>query len=723
MSRHVSRSEIDIDRYDDRRTSYAPRDGGGRRYVDRSTEEDISFRRGNGPVPTRERDVSVVERRSENRGPDFLREDYGRTSAGPLVLRGREREEFEFAPRPRRRSPSPEPPKQEREEIIIRRDERSESRGPPLRRERSTSREREEIIIRRDERESLPRGPPPRGGRSNSQEREEIIIRRDERDTRGPASRVGRSDSREREEIIIRRDERDSRPSLFVPPRRERESSHEREEIIIRRDERDQRASLAPSRAPPAHETSREREEIIIRRDDHDTRSRYDDDMISHRSFRPQPPPARHDHEREEIIIRRDEREDDRQSRYSTRRFEDDFALDRPISHERARSAVRSGSNASNEEIIIRRDEREGRGGDRDRQEIIIRRSSRSRSRSPSPAQSIRTSRTTAVRQEPPIVYAPQIHQEVITHHRHIDHGYEVTAPRPISRPPSPPSPPRPAPRERSQERIEIRRTETKNGRTESEDIVINRDDGARSVPPPERERDRYGPPARRQPSPLPPGRRPDWEERSVAEEAQYYNNVALERGYPGEAYHGSTRDWGLVDIPPGTRRVRMDGAGGGRQEISWQRYNGSRRSKFDPDGASGMGYESEIGRPGPIGLPEPEPANTIGPRYGKQRDPRDGLWTEVTKDLVIKEAIMEMGYEYQETDEFFYIFKYMSYVSDNVSASFVFELTNQCYRKTCRDSLGFPKISRKIDSSVSKKFSGKTARRQLLRSRHQETD
>ena len=78
-----------------------------------------------------------------------------------------------------------------------------------------------------------------------------------------------------------------------------------------------------------------------------------------------------------------------------------------------------------------------------------------------------------------------------------------------------------------------------------------------------------------------------------VAEEAQYYNDIALERGYPGEAYRGATRDWGLVDVPPGTRKVRMDGAGGGAQEVSWQRYNGSRRSKFMPDADEGYGTAS----------------------------------------------------------------------------------------------------------------------------------
>lgn len=250
------------------------------------------------------------------------------------------------------------------------------------------------------------------------------------------------------------------------------------------------------------------------------------------------------------------------------------------------------------------------------------------------------------------------------------------------SRPPSPPSPPPPPPapvsirgrsRSMSEERIEIKRSQSRNGRRETEDIVISRNERSESRGPPlpraatetrltvrEEEREEIDYSSRRG--------RSDWEERNIAEEAEYYNDRALSRGYPGEAYHGATRDWGLVDVPPGTRRVRMDGAGGGQQEISWKRYDGNRRSKFYPDGED-EGYTTDPGRPlprpRPIREPSPEaPAPAISARYGARRDPRDGLWTEVTKDLVVKEAIQEMGWEYQETDEHYYIFRYMEYVS-----------------------------------------------------------
>jgi hypothetical protein len=86
-----------------------------------------------------------------------------------------------------------------------------------------------------------------------------------------------------------------------------------------------------------------------------------------------------------------------------------------------------------------------------------------------------------------------------------------------------------------------------------------------------------------------------------------------------------------------------MDGIGGGAQEITWQRYNGVRRSKFisgDDERATDFG--------GPV------------PSKPKTKD----MWTEITKDLVIKEAIEHMGYDYEETDYFFYVMEYLRYVS-----------------------------------------------------------
>jgi hypothetical protein len=119
-----------------------------------------------------------------------------------------------------------------------------------------------------------------------------------------------------------------------------------------------------------------------------------------------------------------------------------------------------------------------------------------------------------------------------------------------------------------------------------------------------------------------------------------------------------------------------MDGAGGGSQEISWQRYNGERQSKFRTTGRTYDSPDWDVGTrsPPPAALPPPPaPAppraeeTNIRIRINEETSrgkTKDKMWTEITKDLVIKEAIDEKGYEYEETDEFFYVIEYLRYVS-----------------------------------------------------------
>ena len=544
-------------------------------------------------------------------------------SRGPRPSRGYDDRYRDEEPEYRR-----EPPKRERhvrERDVLEREEireRDRARVPPQYLDEDYGRNSSAgpLVLRARETEEFDFAPRPRR-RSPSPEPEKNI---------------------EKEEIIIRREESEHRP-----PPRPRERSSEREEIIIRK-------------------TESSRDRGPSRRDD-----RRDDDVVSRRGGRGG------DIEREEIIIRKDERDSDS---YAPRSRYDDYAVaPRPVSHERERSRTRHHGSDDGQEIIIRREEREGRNGDREKQEIIIRKTSPSRSPSPSSYSSRRGHHAP----EPSPIRAPPIHQDVITHHRHIDHGYETAlVSRPISRPPSPPMPP--PPRE-SEDRIEIHRSGERNGRAYDEDIVIDRNEGptggrSRSpLPPPGRDsyspagRDPYSPNSRDPYRDYPPGRpyqpgppagalvphRPY--NRDVDDEAAYYDDIARRRGYPGEAYHGATRDWAIVDVPPGTERVRMDGIGGGEQEVTWQKYNGVRRSNFFPNGGPDAGYGKEVGRP----LPPPGAGGEIGGRYGRPRDPKEGLWTEITRDLVVEEAIREMGYEYEETDDFYYIMQYLQYVSN----------------------------------------------------------
>ena len=52
------------------------------------------------------------------------------------------------------------------------------------------------------------------------------------------------------------------------------------------------------------------------------------------------------------------------------------------------------------------------------------------------------------------------------------------------------------------------------------------------------------------------------------------------------------------------------------------------------------------------------------GKRSKAQKSNQDRVWTEVTKDLVSEEAIKEVGYDFEETEEFYYVMEYLRYVS-----------------------------------------------------------
>jgi hypothetical protein len=96
----------------------------------------------------------------------------------------------------------------------------------------------------------------------------------------------------------------------------------------------------------------------------------------------------------------------------------------------------------------------------------------------------------------------------------------------------------------------------------------------------------------------------------------------------------GYADDVTVVDVPAGTRRVYV-GIEKGREpereverevereyneKVDWRKQHGVRRSR-------GLG---------------------------------DELWTEITKDLVAREAIEELGYQFDETDFFYYVFEFL---------------------------------------------------------------
>lgn len=212
-----------------------------------------------------------------------------------------------------------------------------------------------------------------------------------------------------------------------------------------------------------------------------------------------------------------------------------------------------------------------------------------------------------------------------------------------------------------------------------------------------------------------------------VDEESAYITGRIDARGEHGEARHGATRDWTIVDVPPGTQRVRMDGAGGGAAEVTWNRYAGVRRSRFLPDGdnagalvaastAATAGTElvvqqhrrraSSTAAIGARGREIMAPARASGDRlkvevHDRHRTSGGGehehdltvgvetsnavalrpvggtpganggvmrrkeeVWTEITKDLVEREALERLRYTFEDSEFFFYVMEYLSYVS-----------------------------------------------------------
>ncbi|KAH8146962.1 uncharacterized protein LAJ45_09043 [Morchella importuna] len=113
--------------------------------------------------------------------------------------------------------------------------------------------------------------------------------------------------------------------------------------------------------------------------------------------------------------------------------------------------------------------------------------------------------------------------------------------------------------------------------------------------------------------------------------------------GRRGSVYDERESEYAIIDVPAGTRRVTVDMAREREQEApSWRRDNGVRRSR-------GLGNE---------------------------------LWTEITKDLVTREAIEDCGYQYEETEFFYYIFEYLH--RDQIAE--LTDLTTDIRRQRVRD-------------------------------------
>ena len=76
-----------------------------------------------------------------------------------------------------------------------------------------------------------------------------------------------------------------------------------------------------------------------------------------------------------------------------------------------------------------------------------------------------------------------------------------------------------------------------------------------------------------------------------------------------------------------------------------------------------------------------------VAQKVTDSKDPRDDRWTEITKKLVVKEAIEQMGYEYEETRTFYYIFSYLTSVCIHSSSHSLFSFSILLNHLTRSDS------------------------------------
>ncbi|KAI5467794.1 hypothetical protein BGZ63DRAFT_36455 [Mariannaea sp. PMI_226] len=378
---------------------------------------------------------------------------------------------------------------------------------------------------------------------------------------------------------------------------------------------------------------------------------------------------------REERIIRRPRSLSSSSS--SEHDHEHERSRTRVIERERIREPSRKRSSSPHIVRYVERPRRSPSPVEQERELIRTRIIEREKVPSPPPAPK---PQPTPPPPPPQVIRGPTIEREVITHWRDIDHGV-VRA-----RPPTPSPPPRPRAHSQVRERetdidinltknhteVDISRTTRTRSRSRErrshyhdDDIVLRRDSEHVHFDDHSTRRRSHS----AGPTPTP---------KDFDEEGDYLTSKIDSRGRMGEAYGGATRDWTIVDVPPGTERIKMDGVGGGSTDTTYTRYSGVRRTKFIPerDGAP-------IPAPAPPAPREPSPPPSRDrvrvevfdrereidiekvtdrrvPRHTPQ--PAKDMWTEITKDLVVREAIEEMGYEYEETSQFFYIMDYLRY-------------------------------------------------------------
>ncbi|KAJ5573680.1 uncharacterized protein N7459_008107 [Penicillium hispanicum] len=672
---------------------------------DREFDEDVEYRRRRSMPP-----VEDLERlRIRERPPrEFVREGVAPPrERGPMgmgrsredldeVLPEHEVEEVYMRPRPRRRSHRPR--EVDEEDLIV--DERAVRGG---RRHRPREVDDEDLIL--DKREIRGgRRPRPREvedelivderevrderrHRPREVEEEELIF--DEKERRG--GRRHRPREVDEEELIFdkreahggrRRPHELDEEELFIDERGQDRSGgrrhrpdrdFEEDDMFVRRKERaprrpyDSEGDLrlrdrrfeddrdeAYYRSSESRRRSRRREAepdgvIIDNRKDRRRRGKHRGERRSEEEewvmqWKDRPSPVELEEESDEVRFheaRRHGRRSPTQPRF-VREPPEASPLDREEEEtdeeirvrSRMRSKPRHREAEEDEEIVIQKEklERDRRRGSTDSDEIVVRKSKR---RSPPREESL----------SPEPIRAPPIHQDVITHHRHIDHGFD-TAP-----------PPRASSSEISSTRtsideVDVHHRSQKGGRGSEQEVSFELQD-EESISPTSGPSVDFHNPWGRDEALSRHRRRSMGDEREtlvahnshsrgrglpreldIDEKLSIHEKRSGRRSHAGDDTKDVTDEWSVVHAPSKAEAIEMTGA----LDIV----------EVAPKDAS----EDEVE------VIEEEHEGHARPQVSKER--RDERWTEITKDLVVREAIEHIGYEFEETRMYYYIFSYL---------------------------------------------------------------
>ncbi|KAJ5685288.1 hypothetical protein N7536_007907 [Penicillium majusculum] len=240
-------------------------------------------------------------------------------------------------------------------------------------------------------------------------------------------------------------------------------------------------------------------------------------------------------------------------------------------------------------------------------------------------------------------IHVPPIHQDVFTHHTHIDHGYkDAHTPRVRS--------PQPRSRRGSFDEIDIQHRKMRGGRMSGEKIVLKHSDSEESLTPEDSISPTSGPAV---------DFNDPWERATIS----------ATRCRPKSLEDESESDYSLgISDAPSMREVERD-----IMIESTRVVNKNPRGTDEWSVVHTPSPDEAIEMTGALDVVEVKPRHLsvdeaeVGRVAQQVTDPetRNDRWTEIAKRLVVREAIEQMGFEYEETRTCYYIFSYLK--SDDI--------------------------------------------------------